>query len=218
MHSAKKSRRVDGVATREQLMITAERLFARRGYAGVSLAEIGAAAGQSNKMVVPYYFGSKDGLIDAIFERRIEWLEERRKQGIDAATLEGELDLRTALDLLYRPIAEIELDGERVYARFLLQFLLQFDSWEGKQHPIERGLASGATRHIIQTIDGHLPNLPPHHFANRCAFFFLGAVVDWENQRAAGRCVEDISQVIDQSLDFIITGLIGMNAHAGVLQ
>src|SRR3546814_4642742 len=76
----------------------------------------------------------------------------------------------------------------------LLQFLLQFDSWEGKQHPIERGLASGATRHIIQTIDGHLPNLPPHHFANRCAFFFLGAVVDWENQRAAGRCVEDISQ------------------------
>src|SRR3546814_8010770 len=89
-------------------------------------------------MVVPYYFGSKDGLIDAIFERRIEWLEERRKQGIDAATLEGELDLRTALDLLYRPIAEIELDGERVYARFLLQFLLQFDSWEGKQHPIER--------------------------------------------------------------------------------
>src|SRR3546814_4176424 len=123
-------------------------------------------------MVVPYYCGSKDGLIDAIFERRIEWLEERRKQGIDAATLEGELDLRTALDLLYRPIAEIELDGERVYARFLLQFLLQFDSWEGKQHPIERGLASGATRHIIQTIDGHLPNLPPHHFANRCAFFF----------------------------------------------
>src|SRR3546814_16354958 len=100
-------------------------------------------------------FRSKDGLIDAIFERRIEWLEERRKQGIDAATLEGELDLRTALDLLYRPIAEIELDGERVYARFLLQFLLQFDSWEGKQHPIERGLASGATRHIIQTIDGH---------------------------------------------------------------
>src|SRR3546814_5651339 len=63
-----------------------------------------------------------------------------------------------------------------------------------------------------------LPNLPPHHFANRCAFFFLGAVVDWENQRAAGRCVEDISQVIDQSLDFIITGFIGMNAHAGVLQ
>src|SRR3546814_9455565 len=86
----------------------------------------------------------------------MQWLEERRKQGIGAATLEGELDLRTALDLLYRPIAEIELDGERVYARFLLQFLLQFDSWEGKQHPIERGLASGATRHIIQTIDGHL--------------------------------------------------------------
>src|SRR3546814_14455749 len=84
MHSAKKSRRVDGVATREQLMITAERLFARRGYAGVSLAEIGAAAGQSNKLVVPYSFGSKDGLTDAIFERRIEWLDDRRNQRSEA--------------------------------------------------------------------------------------------------------------------------------------
>src|SRR3546814_19767631 len=93
-------------------MITAERLFARRGYAGVSLAEIGAAAGQSNKMVVPYYFGSKEGLIDAIFEQRIEWLEERRKQGIDADTIEGALDLRPDLELLCRRSVERRVGKE----------------------------------------------------------------------------------------------------------
>jgi AcrR family transcriptional regulator len=34
--------------TRERLLVTAERLFAERGVAGVSLREIGAAAGQRN--------------------------------------------------------------------------------------------------------------------------------------------------------------------------
>ena len=48
-----------GEATRELLMVTAERLFAMNGVEGVSLREIQAAAGQSNSSVITYHFGSR---------------------------------------------------------------------------------------------------------------------------------------------------------------
>jgi AcrR family transcriptional regulator len=60
--------RRDGVATKLAIIRTAEVLFAQRGLDGISLREIGEAAGQRNTGVVQYYFGDRDGLIRAIFE------------------------------------------------------------------------------------------------------------------------------------------------------
>ena len=57
-------------ATRLQLLATAERLFAERGIAGVSLREIGAAAGQRNNSATQYHFESKHGLVLALCEHR----------------------------------------------------------------------------------------------------------------------------------------------------
>ena len=56
--------------------MTAERLFAERGLAGVSLSQIGIAAGQKNNAVVHYDFGSRDSLIREIVFLRSE--EKRR--------------------------------------------------------------------------------------------------------------------------------------------
>jgi AcrR family transcriptional regulator len=55
-------------ATRVLLLRTAVRLFAEHGVEGVSLREIGDAAGQGNKAVVHYYFGSREGLLHALAE------------------------------------------------------------------------------------------------------------------------------------------------------
>ncbi|MCK0090135.1 TetR/AcrR family transcriptional regulator [Rhodococcus sp. F64268] len=59
-----------GERTRIRLIETAEKLFARRGYDGVTLAEIRKAAGQHNSSVIGYYFGTKDGLLDAVADHR----------------------------------------------------------------------------------------------------------------------------------------------------
>ena len=78
-----------GEATRELLMVTAERLIAMNGVEGVSLREIQAAAGQSNSSVITYHFGSQAGLVRALLEfryrkinaRRAELLREARGRG-----------------------------------------------------------------------------------------------------------------------------------------
>src|SRR4030081_3050863 len=66
-------------STQEQIVLAAERLFARHGIEGVSLRQIGAAAGNGNNSAVQYHFGSKDQLIQAIFAARLPRLHERRK-------------------------------------------------------------------------------------------------------------------------------------------
>jgi AcrR family transcriptional regulator len=48
---------------------TAESLFAQKGYDGTSVRDIAEAAGV-NIAMISYYFGSKEGLIKALFEER----------------------------------------------------------------------------------------------------------------------------------------------------
>ena len=48
-----------GEATRELLMVAAERLFAMNGVEGVTLREIQTAAGQANASVITYHFGRR---------------------------------------------------------------------------------------------------------------------------------------------------------------
>ena len=64
-------------STKEQIVLAAERLFAERGIDGVSLRQIGTAAGNGNNSAVQYHFGSKERLLLAVFEYRLPWLNER---------------------------------------------------------------------------------------------------------------------------------------------
>src|SRR6266700_2653640 len=69
-----------GQATRELLMVTAERLIAMNGVEGVTLREIQAAAGQSNSSVITYHFGSQAGLVRALLEFRYRKINARRTE------------------------------------------------------------------------------------------------------------------------------------------
>lgn len=58
----------DAERSREAILDAAERLFAARGFDGVSLSEIGAASGLS-RATPSYFFGSKERLSTAVMER-----------------------------------------------------------------------------------------------------------------------------------------------------
>ncbi|WP_028448954.1 MULTISPECIES: TetR/AcrR family transcriptional regulator [Chitinibacter] len=57
--------------TATRILNAAELLFIEHGFAGTSMRQITAAA-EVNIAAVNYYFGSKDGLFQAVFERRAE--------------------------------------------------------------------------------------------------------------------------------------------------
>ncbi|MCU1378404.1 MAG: Transcriptional regulator, TetR family [Acidimicrobiales bacterium] len=89
--------------TRTRLIEVAERLWAERGVNGVSLREIGAAAGQRNTGAARYHFGSKEGLVNAVFEHRMVPVNERREAML--AELEDN-DLRGLAEAFLYPLSE----------------------------------------------------------------------------------------------------------------
>jgi AcrR family transcriptional regulator len=74
-------------ATRERILDAAERLFAERGFYGVSVRDVTGAAAVDVALVA-YHFGNKQGLLDAVFMRRAADLNDERLARLDAV-LEG---------------------------------------------------------------------------------------------------------------------------------
>ena len=93
-------------ATRSKLMSTAERLFAERSIAGVSLNEISKAAGQRNSNVCQYHFGDKQGLLQAILDKHVPGITEKREALLDRIAVGGSGRLRALVEAFVRPVAE----------------------------------------------------------------------------------------------------------------
>ena len=70
--------------TKIRILDTAEKLFGMNGFEGTSLRDITAAA-DVNLAAINYHFQSKDSLIDAIVARRIEPVNKRRFELLEAA-------------------------------------------------------------------------------------------------------------------------------------
>ena len=99
--------------TKEKILDTAERLIGERGYAATSLRHIIAQAGV-NLAAVHYHFGSKEGLLDAVVERkaapvnqaRLAWLERVETEADVIRTLE-----RSEIDLILADYSLPTFDG-----------------------------------------------------------------------------------------------------------
>lgn len=62
--------------SRDKLIEVATALFARKGFAGVSIREATDAAGV-NSALISYYFGGKEGLYTTILERHFDQIREK---------------------------------------------------------------------------------------------------------------------------------------------
>lgn len=68
--------------TGERILDVAERLFMAHGYEGTSMRMITGAA-EVNLAAVNYHFGSKDALIEAVFQRRLDPMNAARVAELD---------------------------------------------------------------------------------------------------------------------------------------
>jgi AcrR family transcriptional regulator len=116
-------------SAKQQLVLTAERLFAQHGLDGVPLRQIGTAAGSANKSAVQYHFGTKETLVRAILLNRLEHLTQRRRL-LQERVPAG--DLRRVVEAHQLPLIELAEDENCYYLPFLEQ-LLRYDH----VHPLD---------------------------------------------------------------------------------
>lgn len=115
------------LATRKALLLTAERLYARLGIDGVSLREINREAQQKNRSAVHYHFGSREAVIEGIFEMRAAQINRRRRELLaELRARNATVTVRELIDGIIRPQVEVwkqEIDPYH-YNRFLAQAVL----------------------------------------------------------------------------------------------
>ncbi|WP_319435685.1 TetR/AcrR family transcriptional regulator [Mycobacterium sp. RTGN5] len=195
-------------SVKEQIICAAERLFAERGVVGVSLRQIGVAAGNGNNSAVQYHFGSKDKLIQSIFEYRLARLHARRAVVIEELQ---PTDVRGWVSCQARAVLEqSELDGSH-YMRFVAM-LYQY----GHRDVFVRMPAEfvDATREFHAALASVLPHivepLRSHRIARAMALIVYVAA-DRERQRASGFPVLPLALELGELAD----GMVGfLNAEA----
>lgn len=126
MEASVKTRRVDGEETRARLKAVAQRLFALRGLAGVSVQDIVSEAGQRNNASLRYYFGTKTELARELIVDGAQLLDEHRQAMVDALEREGRAkDMRAILKAFSEPVLRLrEQPGQTHYIRMIANFQL----------------------------------------------------------------------------------------------
>ncbi len=143
--------------TAEHLLRTAERLFAERGLAAVSLRQIATAAGQRNPAVVQYHFGSKDQLVSAIIESRAATIDERRLELLSGPRLTGDDELRRIVRGIVVPLHEFGTGNH--YVQFLANLAASPQALVDAYSRIDLRVRLGG-RIIEDALDGALAGMP----------------------------------------------------------
>ncbi len=98
--------------TKQRLLDAAELLFATHGFEGTSMRAITQAA-DTSLSAANYHFGSKQALIEAALVRRIEPLNNRRLEAIDALEMNSErvVSVEALLEAFLRPGFEAQRES-----------------------------------------------------------------------------------------------------------
>lgn len=164
-----------GGQTRERLLDVAERLFASRGFAATSVRRITREAA-CNLAAVNYHFGSKLGLYQEVFRRRLEAVRDQRLAAIRKAAaiqpgpgaleevlqifatsfiepLVGESQGRTLTELMGREMLDPHLPPEMFRGEIAGPVQQAFTEALCRTAP---GLSVEAARLCVQSITGQL--------------------------------------------------------------
>jgi AcrR family transcriptional regulator len=188
-------------STKEQIVVAAERLFAEHGVEGVSLRQIGAAAGNGNNSAVQYHFGSKERLVDAVFEYRLPRLRERR----DLLLAERRPDdLRAWVECEARWMLEQSERDDSSYMSFVAM-LTQY----GRQDvfdelPDDLVTSTRAYHAHISSLLGHLAEPLRTHRIKRAMASLVHAAADRERARATGQPMLPFAVALGDLVDGIV--------------
>lgn len=183
--------------TRRTILDAAEKLFSQAGYNGVPMRAIAADAGVPQGLL-HYHFGTKEGLYEAVFARRVEPLVERRLTLLRQCLAKSQKrcpDLEGVMEAFFRPLLELGREEAGVhYSRLIAQVVNATD-------PLSRNLTrryfDGMATEYIAALRQALPGLSEADAAWGY-FFIMGAGI--VSIARSGR-IEDLSKGVCRSDD-----------------
>lgn len=201
--------------TKTAILDAAERLFAARGFDATSLRDINSTAGV-NLAAVNYHFGSKDGLIQKVLERRIIPLNQERLRLLEACerhTRRTAPPLNGILEALIAPAVRLSRDPAHGGAEFMRLFGRIFmDPHPGVQAMLE-GTCGDTFRRFARSLKLALPKLPEEELRWRM-HFAMGAIAHTLCNTARWRFIcgdlcnsDDCEEIIRRLVVFIGAGM-----------
>jgi AcrR family transcriptional regulator len=169
-----------GEESRTALLDAAERLFAIHGVETTSLRDIAIAAGQRNNSATQYHFVDREGLVAAVFTRRMDEINERRIQMISEVDRNGQDgDIVALASALMFPLIEYVTTHDGWYGRFLLrtesdQFAKNVKNTLAAAVPVFEVM-----RRLFVLLDG-LPSRVRNARIQQLMTHYISAVADWE--------------------------------------
>ena len=195
-----------GVKTR--LILAGEILFAKSGINGASMREIAVRAGQRNHFAVQYHFGSREGLVRAIFDYRMEQMEEIRGAMLAKAKANGRLkDARSLLDIIFLPQLQLQdADGNHSYASFLSQYLLRsrsevFGDFGGASPPFLT-----TALELLRERLGYLPSAVAQRRLVGVSLMFLNILVRHHGE-SRGSNYESFDDSLEDTMEQIVAAM-----------
>ena len=218
---------VRNIDTRERILDAAERLFMAHGYEGTSMRQITGDAAV-NLAAVNYHFGSKESLMQEVFRRRLDWLNEERLRVLnemEQAAGDNPLKPSQIVDGFFGTLLRMADDQERGGVTFLR--LLGRTLTEPSEF-IRTFLAdeyAGVMERYKAALFKALPDVPKAEIVWRF-HFMLGAtsyaiagtdalrvVTDWQIE--ASDMVDRTDRLVPRLMSFLLGGLRAPLPHFG---
>jgi AcrR family transcriptional regulator len=209
----------DAGDSKVQLILAGEKLFAEQGVEAASLREIATLAGHGNNNAVRYHFGSKQGLVQAIFRHRVVQMEPVRAKllaRLEEAGLDS--DARAIIEVICLPYFTLRgADGTFSYPAFMLQYLLYYRP-KGVRHTAdEAGALSPALNRAQELLRTRIGYLPPDIADRRILhsmITFVTAIIGAENRKPK-TTQQEYRTLIDDTLNQIVAALVLQNSPPG---
>src|SRR4029079_13555351 len=144
------------LGTRESLLDAAEELFAERGIPAASLRAITERAA-ATLAAVHYHFGSKQGLVRAVFDRRLAPLNRERLALLERCEAEG----GGVEEVVRAFVAPIFLMGKEAHESAFAQMMARaYSEPSDEVREIVASQFSDLIDRFVQVLALHLPELP----------------------------------------------------------
>lgn len=202
--------------TKDRILDAAERLFADQGIGSTSLRNITSAA-KVNLAAVHYHFGSKDELLDAVYERRLVPMNAERLRRLEALRVDGGKETIAVSDLVeafVRPALELSRDAHRGGHRFIKLLGRTYTEPDQSRQGVVRAHYESVVEHFKEAFAAAIPALPKdelywrmHFMVGTLAYCMAGS--DLMRLIASCRMCDplDSEALISRLTDFLTAGM-----------